>query len=172
MRPNARYIRYFIPPILWCVFLCSSAYRQAYAGDVTLEWDPNTETDLAGYKIYYGTASRSYSAPISLGLQSSYTITGLAAGTYYFAVTAFNQDGLESAFSNEVFTTITGPDTPVPCDANGDGQADAGDVQLLIDVLLGSAPTNSRYDLNKDGKVNILDVQILTNVVLGVRSCP
>ncbi len=172
MRPNARYLRYFIPPILWCVFLCSSAHQQAYAGDVTLQWDPNPETDLAGYKVYYGTASRSYTAPISLGLQSSYTVTGLAAGTYYFSVTAFNQDGLESAFSNEVSTTISGTGTGVTCDMNGDSERDVADVQLLINVLLGTAATNSRYDLNKDGKVNILDVQILANVVLGVRSCP
>jgi len=172
MRQNAGYCRYFIPPVLWCLLLCASAHQLVYAGDVTLQWDPNTETDLAGYKVYYGTASRSYSTPIAIALQSSYTVTGLPAGTYYFAVTAFNQDGLESAFSNEVFTTITGPDTSAPCDTNGDGQTDVGDVQLLIDVLLGAAATDSRYDINKDGKVNILDVQILTNVVLGVRSCP
>ena len=171
MRPNARYVRYFIPPILWCVLLCASA-QQVRAGDVTLQWDPNTETDMAGYKVYYGTASRSYSAPISLGLQSSYTIAGLTAGTYYFAVTAFNRDGLESAFSNEVSTTVTGTGTSVSCDMNGDSERDVADVQLLINVLLGSAATNSRYDINKDGQVNILDVQILANVVLGVRSCP
>jgi hypothetical protein len=172
MRPNARYVRYLIPPVLWCLLLCASAHQTAYAGDVTLEWDPNTETDLTGYKVYYGTSSRTYSTPIAAGLLSTYTVTGLAPGTYYFAVTAFNADGMESAFSNEVSTTITGPDTAVPCDANGDGQADAGDVQLLIDVLFGSAATNSRYDINKDGKVNVLDIQILTNVVLGIRSCP
>ncbi len=172
MRPKACYIKYFLPPILWCVFLCASADRQAYAGDVALEWDPNTETDLAGYKIYFGTASRTYSTPIAIGLQSTYTVTGLPAGTYYFAVTAFNRDGLESAFSNEVSTTVSGTGTSVTCDMNGDNERDVADVQFLIDVLLGSAPTNSRYDLNKDGKVNILDVQVLTNVVLGVRSCP
>jgi len=171
MRPNAGYTRYFIPPILWCVILCASG-QQLCAGDVTLQWDPNTETDLAGYKVYYGTGSRSYSAPINIGLQSTYTITGLAAGTYYFAVTALNRDGLESAFSNEVSTTVTGPGTSVTCDMNGDNERDIADVQLLINVLLGSVATNSLYDINKDGKVNILDVQVLVNVVLGVRSCP
>jgi hypothetical protein len=172
MRPNAGFISHFIPPILWCVLLFALAPSRAWAGDVALQWDLNTEPDIAGYKVYYGTSSRTYSTPAALGVQSTYTVTGLAPGTYYFAVTAFNTDGMESSFSNEVSTTITGPDTAVPCDANGDGQADAGDVQLLIDVLFGSAEANSRYDLNKDGKVNILDVQLLTNVVLGFRSCP
>jgi len=138
---------------------------------VTLQWDPNTETDLAGYKVYYGTASRSYSAPITIGLQSSYTVSDLGSGTYYFAVTAFNRDGLESAFSNEVSTTVGGPGTSITCDINGDSQRSSVDVQILINALLGSG-TDSRYDINKDGKVNILDVQVLANVVLGVRSCP
>jgi hypothetical protein len=172
MRPYAGFMKYLFPPILWGILLCASAHQQAYAGDVTLQWDPNPETDLAGYKIYYGTASRSYSAPVTIGLQSSYTLSGLASGTYYFAVTAFNRDGLESAFSNEVSTTVSGTGTSVTCDVNGDNERDVADVQLLINVLLGSVATNSRYDINKDGKVNILDVQVLANVVLGVRSCP
>jgi len=171
MRPNAGYIKYFIPPILWCLLFFASAYRPVYAADVTLQWDPNIETDLAGYKVYYGTGSRSYSAPISLGLQATYTVTGLAPGTYYFAVTAFNRDGLESAFSNEVSTTVTGPGTSITCDINGDNQRDVGDIQVLINGVL-AASSSSIYDINKDGKVDVLDVQTLVNVVLGLRSCP
>ena len=172
MRLNAGSPKYSIPPILWCILLCALANQPALAGDVALQWDLNSETDLAGYKVYYGTASRSYSAPIAIGLQSTYTVTGMAPGTYYFAITAFNVDGLESAFSNEVSTTVSGPDPGTTCDTNSDGQTNVGDVQILINIVLGPAVTDSRYDINKDGKVNILDVQVLTNVVLGVRSCP
>jgi hypothetical protein len=70
---------------------------------VTLEWDPNTETDLAGYRIYVGTASGVYGAPIDVGLATTYTVTNLQSGhTYYFAVSARNAAGQESGKSNEV----------------------------------------------------------------------
>jgi hypothetical protein len=144
----------------------------ALAGDVTLAWDANTEADLAGYKIYFGTASRSYGAPIVIGTQTTYTITGLASGTYYFAVTAYNTAGLESSFSNEVSATITGVPTASRCDINGDSSVNVLDVQAMVNILLGIGSAGSSQDLNGDGKVDILDLQLLTNVVLGIRSCP
>jgi hypothetical protein len=55
-----------------------------YTAQVTASWDQNSEAKLAGYKIYYGTQSRSYSFSIDVGNQTSYIITGLAAGTKYF----------------------------------------------------------------------------------------
>jgi len=86
----------------------------ALAADVKLAWDANTESDLAGYKVYFGLAPRVYSAPTNVGKVTSYTVSGLAPGTYYFAVTAYNTAGLESGYSNEVSTTIapSGASTP------------------------------------------------------------
>jgi predicted phage tail protein len=84
------------------------------AADVKLAWNANTESDLAGYKVYYGTASRSYGPSTNTGNVTSYTVTGLSTGTYYFAVTAYDSSGNESGFSNEVLKTIapTGDTTP------------------------------------------------------------
>ncbi|MCK5093262.1 MAG: fibronectin type III domain-containing protein [Spirochaetes bacterium] len=74
--------------------------------EVTLEWDPNTETDLAGYNLYWGYSSGDYEFSADAGNQTSYTVTGLIPGvTYYFAVTAYNAAGLESDYSNEVIFT-------------------------------------------------------------------
>ncbi|MBI3812622.1 MAG: hypothetical protein HY283_10560 [Nitrospirae bacterium] len=85
----------------------------ALAGDAILTWNPNTEPDLAGYKIYYGTASGSYGAPIDAGNQTTYTITGLGYGTYYFAVKAYDTTGNLSGSSNEVNKTLSDTTPPV-----------------------------------------------------------
>jgi len=81
-----------------------------------LSWDPPTTnvdgtplTDLAGYKIYYGTQSRSYDHVITIEDPdvTTYEVTDLTPGeTYYFAVTAFDVSGNESDYSNEVSKTI------------------------------------------------------------------
>ena len=86
---------------------CSSAAHTGYPAQVTASWDPNSEATLAGYKIYYGTQSRSYTFSIDVGNQTSYIITGLAAGTkYFFAATAYDKDGNETDYSEEVIYTI------------------------------------------------------------------
>ena len=76
------------------------------AGQATVSWNPNSENDLAGYKLYYGTSSGNYGSPVNVGNQTSYIVTGLGAGTYYFAVTAYDMSGNESGYSNEVSKTI------------------------------------------------------------------
>jgi fibronectin type 3 domain-containing protein len=75
--------------------------------EVMLEWDENTEPDLDGYKLYYGSASRSYGYIIDVGNQTDFTVVDLVEGeTYYFAVTAYNTSGYESSYSNEVVYTV------------------------------------------------------------------
>ena len=70
---------------------------------ITLGWNANTETNLAGYKLHYGPASRTYTNSIAVGNVTTYTVTNLANGVpFYFAVTAVNTLELESDYSNEV----------------------------------------------------------------------
>jgi hypothetical protein len=77
-----------------------------YSAVVSLAWDPNTDPDLAGYALYYGTSSGNYSSSISLGNVTTYTVTNLSDGvTYYIALTARNTAGVESGYSNEVIYT-------------------------------------------------------------------
>jgi len=72
------------------------------AAQVKLAWDTNTDEDLAGYKVYYGTASRQYEWSIDVGNVTTYTITNLSDGVkYYFAATAYNSSNVESAYSGE-----------------------------------------------------------------------
>ena len=84
-------------------------------GAATVHWVPPTQntngsalTNLAGYYIKYGTSSTSMNSTIKItnvGL-TSYQISGLAKGTYYFAVSAFNSSGATSSLSNKVTKTI------------------------------------------------------------------
>jgi hypothetical protein len=75
---------------------------------IRLAWDPNTEPDVAGYQIYYGTSSRNYRYSVDVGNVTAYTIQGLTQGvTYYIALTAYDSADNESDFSNEVSGTIT-----------------------------------------------------------------
>jgi fibronectin type 3 domain-containing protein len=70
---------------------------------VVLAWDPNTEATLAGYKVYVGTASGVYSRTINVGNVTTSTVINLTPGSvYYFVVTAYDVNGLESGWSNEV----------------------------------------------------------------------
>jgi hypothetical protein len=87
----------------------------AHAAQVTLAWDANAETDLQAYKVYSGTASRTYSCSTNVGKSTTCTISDLAAGTtYYFAVTALDTAGNESGYSSEVRYTVPTVPPPTP----------------------------------------------------------
>jgi hypothetical protein len=73
---------------------------------VTLVWNQHPDPEVTGNLVYYGNTSRSYSYCTNVGNVTKATVTGLKAGTYYFAVTAVNIEGLESDFSNEVSTYL------------------------------------------------------------------
>lgn len=74
-----------------------------------LDWAANTEPDLAGYIIYYGTAPGVYLTNVSVGLVTTYTVQqGVASvnftqdGLWYFSIVAFDTSG-----------NISPPATPV-----------------------------------------------------------
>jgi hypothetical protein len=79
------------------------------AGDAGLSWNAPTNNEdgspvagLAGYHVYYGTDPTNFGNTIDVAGSSSttYTVTGLNSGTYYFAVAAYDANGVESAMSN------------------------------------------------------------------------
>jgi len=76
----------------------------AQAGSVSLAWDPVSDTDLAGYRVFYGPSAGSYDQQIDIGLTTQHTVTGLTdCTTWYVAVKAVDAVGNVSAsFSNEV----------------------------------------------------------------------
>jgi hypothetical protein len=74
-----------------------------------LTWNANSESDLAGYKIYRATATGAYGVPLAIVPTgtSGYVANGLQIGTtYFFVITAYDNSGNESAFSSEVSKSI------------------------------------------------------------------
>jgi hypothetical protein len=70
---------------------------------VTLAWNSSTDPTIAGYNMYYGGTSHTYTNKISVGKTTSVTISGLVQGTtYYFAATTYSALGVESEFSSEL----------------------------------------------------------------------
>ena len=104
------YALIFLIPLILIMVFCSNAL----SAQVTLAWDLNTEPDLAGYLVYYGTSSGIYTDSIDVNNSLTCTISDLEEGqTYYFAVTAYNYSGHESGFSNEVYQIMSGDELAV-----------------------------------------------------------
>jgi hypothetical protein len=84
-------------------------------GSATLSWTPpmlntdgSTLTNLAGYRIYWGTAQGSYPNSVTLNTPgvTSYVVDQLTPATWYFVVTALNDRGAESPYSNVASKTV------------------------------------------------------------------
>jgi len=76
---------------------------------VSLDWNPNPDSSIAGYNVYYGNASRSYTSVTNVGSSTNTMVGGLLEGqTYYFAVTAYTYDGEESDYSDEFVYLVPG----------------------------------------------------------------
>jgi hypothetical protein len=94
-----RYLRILLP--LFCISMLFAG--PGYTAQLTFAWKPNTGENVAGYRVYYGTASRVYNWFFDVGNATTYTVTGIPdGGTYYFALTAYHTSGIESPYSAEV----------------------------------------------------------------------
>src|SRR5688500_1263014 len=72
-------------------------------GSVSVAWDRNSETNIAGYKIYWGESTRQACKVQDGGDAFEATLINLPSGqTYFCAVTAYNTDGQESPYSAEI----------------------------------------------------------------------
>jgi hypothetical protein len=92
------------------------AVNSVSSGSVTLSWTAPTQntdgtalTNLAGYRIYYGTSASALTQMVQVngvGI-ASYVIENLSPATYYFAVRAYTSGGAESSNSNVASKVIT-----------------------------------------------------------------
>ena len=82
-------------------------------GTVNLEWNPNPETNIAGYLVHYGTTRGDYSNTQEVSTLPVATLSNLESGTtYYCGVQAFTTSGLRSLYSSEISFTIPQTNSP------------------------------------------------------------
>jgi hypothetical protein len=97
-------------------FAIATSAAPGNTGSVSLSWSPPTSrtdgtalTNLAGYRIRYGTSPNTYTSSVTINTPgvASYVIDNLSSGTYYFVVVAVDAAGVESTDSNSASKTIS-----------------------------------------------------------------
>lgn len=166
----------FVLLLVTCLFSTASLLNVANAAEVTLAWDANSEENLDGYKLYYkldssgtpynGTGLNEGDSPVTIYLEDmenssspQFTLTGLGDGQiYFFALTAFDTDGMESDFSDEVSYEV--PST-LPNEytiaASTDGQGGSIIPAGSIDVTEGASQT---FSIVADANYSISNVVV------------
>lgn len=102
---------------LYTILMCLIFAGIAFADSVTLQWDANSEPDLAGYRIFVREAHLGYdfSSPAWQGTETTCTIDSLLSNKdYRFVARAFDTEGYESGNSNEVAYSFGGVPDGVP----------------------------------------------------------
>jgi hypothetical protein len=98
---------YLLP--LTIFFLTTFTFLPESAHGVFLRWSGNTEPDLAGYRIYYGTSPRNYNRVVDPGNVNEYQLSKLNLlenEPYYFSITAYDSAGNESSPSHELRVSL------------------------------------------------------------------
>jgi len=140
---NSSQLTFFHQSLLKTLLLSALAFllflfifsQDIFAAQIRLAWDPNTESDLAGYKVYYGTTSGTYGTPIDAGNVNTYTMTGLTLGqTYFVTVTAYDTSPNESGYSNEVSGPATDGTLTFTVTTNPSGK------RVVVDSITYTAP--------------------------------
>ncbi len=113
-------------------------HSTALAAQISIEWDANAEPDLSGYRVYYGTSSGQYTASVDVGNNTRCVISSLAPGvTYYFAATAYDTEGNESGFSDEIVYAVPAA-APGPGSSSSVGGSGGGGGCFIATAAYGS----------------------------------
>lgn len=132
---------------------------------VTLAWNPNPESDLAGYILHYGMASGRLDRRVPVDRSSTRTtLTDLPPGTWYCAVQAVNFRGLRSVLSEEISFTVTEIRGPEVAIEQKSGEAiDNGQSTISLGGLkLGAGFSQETFTIRNTG------LEELTNLAISV----
>ena len=161
------------------LYLIPAMLPAASAKTVTLGWDSNDEPDLEGYVIYRNTNSPgppySYSDTVPEGeladpLYPEAKLTGLQEGKeYYIALTAYNTEGVESSFSDDICVQVINDavelcgasvSPPAATSSSGGGSSGGGSGGCFISTASYRPPNNP-----------LLFYILSTLTIIGIVSC-
>ena len=86
----------------WLITLMVLCAAITLGQQVKLAWDASASPGVVSYRIHYGTNAGNYSFVTNAGLVRTQTVVLPRTGRWFFAATAVDTNGVESAFSNEV----------------------------------------------------------------------
>jgi len=113
-------VRYAAYVVFGFICLVCLPTLRATPPSVVLDWDASVDPTVAGYNLYYGSASRGYTNVVAAGAATTAAVSNLTVGaTYYFAATTYNLAGLESDYSAEVSYTVPAPNAAPTLDPLG-----------------------------------------------------
>lgn len=146
---------------------------------VRMQWDRNSEPDLAGYRLYYGTDPQTffgYMRDVGLDTSVVLNLTGMPVGPtgrLWAVVSAYDDSGNESDVSSAVSIVFT-PDSSgwLFGDQNGDGRVDVLDHALFFSTFgrqVGDAGFLGRMDYDADGRIDGIDHTAFTQNYGAVR---
>lgn len=155
--------RILVPALIFCYALLFFQLPVRAVQSVPLAWDPSSDPNVAGYRVYYGVESGTYIVSVDVGNVTQTTITGLAEGTtYYFAATAYDNAGNESNFSNEA-TYQTPAFSIVPYVATGPGSSA---MTKNVPALTSADLSGGKFEFNVSGTTgSVFVVQTSTNLI-------
>lgn len=148
---------------------------------VTVAWLPNSESNVSGYRIYYGKISRSYRYVVDVGNATEYVISAMPdSGKYYFAVRAYDYGDNESLYSDEASLYIPWDESMAPPEipestggsvSNGSGSSGNSSSEEVADgtnqtqpVETGDNHSPEEESPDTDGEQQELDVNELPSL--------
>ncbi|MBC8182337.1 Ig-like domain-containing protein [candidate division KSB1 bacterium] len=150
MKNTTRFWMQFFTAV-FCLFIFSALTADLAADELKVTWNKNTEDDLIGYKVYWGTSSRTYSNNFYVGTDTTYMVPDLSQGNeYFFAVTAIDTANNESAYSDEVSYSLAASDETPPTLVSLQITS-ATNIEIIFSEQLNktTAETISNYQINK-----------------------
>jgi hypothetical protein len=133
---------------------------------LTMAWDPNAESNVVGYKVYYGPSTRAYSGSVNVGKATQFSLDDLAPGHWFIAVTALTNAGDESDFSEELEIDLAPRKNSSPWLQGLPNQKtvnkDSGYSALLFSVGDAETPPEKLWAFAESSDPSLLDAQIVT----------